>query len=112
MNTLQKSIEPEKISPFFDDWYKLEKEMNANLANRVKSPPALMEKGIDIYKALLAQCSTDEERVEPLNNAERLAFIEANPSHYAAFRQLQELFHEMQKKIASRRAMLGRQNKA
>lgn len=112
MNTLQKSIEPGKISPFFDVWYKLEEEINANLANRVKSPPAVMEEGVDLYKALLAHCSADKEQLEPLNNAERLAFIESNLSHYAAFRQLQELFNEMQKKLASRRAMLGRQNHA
>lgn len=65
-----------------------------------------IEQGISIYKALLEQCSSEEERLEPLNNKERLAFIEANSSSYAAFRQLQELFKEMEKKIASRRAIL------
>lgn len=110
MSTLQKSIEPEKITPFFTAWNKLEEEINSNLAKKVKIPEAMMEKGIDLFRSLLEQCSTDEDRLEPLNNAERLAFIEANPSHYAAFRQLQELFNEMGKKIASRRAMLGRQN--
>ncbi|HSJ37401.1 MAG TPA: hypothetical protein VK945_04235 [Planococcus sp. (in: firmicutes)] len=109
MNTLQKSIEQEKTSPFFISWVKLEKEIRVLISKRDKKADAFMTKGILIYKALLEQCSTEEEVLMPLNNAERLAFIEENPSNYAAFRQLQELFNEMDKKIASKRAMLGSQ---
>ena len=109
MNTLQKSIEQEKISPFFISWVKLEEEIKVLFGKREKSADVLMKDGIFLYKALLKQCSTEEECMMPLNNAERLAFVEENPANYAAFRQLQELFNEMHKKIASKRATLGRQ---
>ena len=109
MNTLQKSIEQEKISPYIISWDKLEEEIGVLFGKREQSADVLMTDGIVLYKALLEQCSTEEERLIPLNNAERLAFIEENPANYAAFRQLQELFNEMHKKIASKRARLGRQ---
>ena len=109
MNTLRKSIEQEKISPFFISWSKLEDEISLLLSKRDGSAVLPMKKGIAVYKALLEQCSTEEESLIPLNNAERLAFVDENHSTYAAFRQLQELFNEMHKKIASKRAMLERQ---
>lgn len=68
-----------------------------------------MTQGISVYQALLAQCISGEAHLEPLNNAERLAFVETNSTSYAAFRQLQELFNEMKKKIASKRASLEKE---
>lgn len=106
MNTLQKSIEKEKITPFFVSWAQLEEEVKVLHGSKQTSAAAKMKQGISVYKALLEQCSSVEERLEPLNNSERLKFIEENCSTYAAFRQLQELFNEMQKKIASKRAIL------
>ncbi|WP_052131402.1 YpoC family protein [Planococcus sp. CAU13] len=108
MNTLRKSIENEKITPYFVSWSQLEQEISLLFGNKTGNTEAKMKEGISLYKALLAQCSTEEERLEPLNNAERLKFIEENFATYAAFRQLQELFKEMQKKIASKRVILGK----
>lgn len=108
MSTLRKSIEQEAVDPFFISWSGLEEEIGGLFKKREGSTELPMKKGIAVYKALLEQCSTEEEQLMPLNNAERLAFVEENSSTFAAFRQLQELFNEMQKKIASRRASLGR----
>lgn len=106
MNTLRKSIEKEKTTPFYTKWSQLEQEISILHKEKEQNAGILMEQGIAIYKALLEQCSSEEEKLEPLNNQERLAFIGANSASYAAFRQLQELFKEMEKKIASRRATL------
>lgn len=106
MSTLRKSIEKEKISPYFSGWSELEEEIRAIFSNNEGRAELPMNKGIVLFKELLEQCRTSEECILPLNNAERLAFIEACPSKYAAFRQLSELFSEMQKKIASKRAAL------
>ncbi|WP_341201534.1 YpoC family protein, partial [Planomicrobium okeanokoites] len=54
--------------------------------------------------------SREIHMITPLNNEERLAFVEMNCRTFAAYRQLQELFNEMQKKIASKRAILNRNN--
>ncbi|WP_422123391.1 YpoC family protein [Planococcus sp. X10-3] len=106
MNTLQKLIEKDKIQPYYEEWNMLEKEIREIFSSRQQSAEASMNKGFYLYKALLAQCSTEDDSVVPLNHAERLEFIEANRSNYAAFRQLAELFKEMDKKLASKRAML------
>ncbi|TAA66786.1 YpoC family protein [Planococcus salinarum] len=108
MSTLRKSIEQEAVDPFFISWSRLEQEISVLFRKREGSAALPMKKGIAVYKNLLEQCTTEEERLMPLNNAERLAFVEENSSTFAAFRQLQELFNEMHKKIASRRARLGR----
>lgn len=107
MSKLLKSIEPDNISPFFDSWSRFEKEISALHVRKDNKSDFLMKQGIALYKALLQQCSGDSEKLEPLNNLERLTFVEDHPSSYAAFRQLQELFNEMHKKIASKRAMLN-----
>lgn len=108
MNRLQKSIDKENIKPFYDEWVILENILLEIFNNRKKGSEEFMIQGITLYKSLLNHCSADGEPFEPLNNAQRLQFIEANPSAYAAFRQLQELFKEMEKKLASKRAMLGK----
>ena len=108
MKTLRKSIEQAKIAPFYTAWAQLEKEIKYLHSSKKNSPAAQMTEGLILYKSLLKQCSSGEEKIEPLNNSERLAFIEANCSKYAAFRQLQELFNELHKKIASKRAILNK----
>ncbi|RAZ79077.1 YpoC family protein [Planococcus halotolerans] len=108
MKTLQRSIEKERISPFFEAWAKLDEDIRVLHVNKNSSPAALMNEGIIVYKSLLEQCSSDEEKIEPLNNNERLVFVESNCSTFAAYRQLQELFNEMYKKVASKRAILNR----
>ncbi|MFC3211452.1 YpoC family protein [Planomicrobium okeanokoites] len=108
MSTLQRSIEKEKIMPFFVLWTKLEEEIGIIHTSKRTDASLFMKQGISVYKALLEQCSSEEETLEPLNNDERLHFVESYTSTYAAFRQLQELFIEMQKKVAAKRAILNR----
>ena len=108
MITLRKSIEKNRIAPFYASWSQLEKEIALLHSTKERKAETEMIQGIEIYKALLEQCTAEDDKLEPLNNQERLAFIEANRSTYAAFRQLKELFDEMQKKIASKRAVLNR----
>lgn len=107
MSMLRKSIENDRIAPFYVSWSQLEKEISLLHSTKEKKAETEMKQGIELYKALLDQCTAEDEKLEPLNNSERLAFIEANRSTYAAFRQLNELFNEMQKKIASKRAILN-----
>ncbi|WP_349291328.1 YpoC family protein [Planococcus beigongshangi] len=103
---LRKSIDKEKVSPFFDSWSSVEQEIESLLSDRKRKIETEMTQGITIYQALLAQCSFGDTQLAPLNNVERLDFVMKNKNSYAAFRQLQELFTEMQKKIASKRAFL------
>lgn len=94
--------------PFYDSWSLLVEEINVLHRARKTSAQAKTQQGIVIFKDLLEQCTTDEFTLEPLNNAERLEFISENAASYAAFRQLQELFNELQKKIAAKRVMLSK----
>ena len=108
MNRLQKSIDKENIKPFYDEWLIVENKLQELFSTRKKGAEDYMIQGITLYKSLLNHCNADGEIIEPLNNAERLDFIEAKPASYAAFRQLQELFKEMEKKLAAKRAKFGK----
>ncbi len=108
MNKLQKSIEKEKVVPFFEAWSELEEDIRALHASKKSGASTLMNEGIILYKSLLDLCRSDDEKIEPVNNSERLDFVESNCQTFAAYRQLQELFSEMQKKIASKRAVLNK----
>lgn len=111
MSKLQKSIDKGNIKPFYDEWSIIETKLQELFSTRKKGAEQAMLEGIILYQSLLDQCNSDEERIEPLNHAERIQFIKANPSSYAAFRQLQELFKEMDKKLAAKRAMHGKLKK-
>ncbi|RNF40474.1 YpoC family protein [Planococcus salinus] len=105
MRLLQK-LTNEQLSFFYSRWRELKPALIDSITSKDSHQAGrLMQEGIQLYKELLAHC---EHAIEPLNGQERLAFIEQNRGRYAAFRQLDELFEEMKKKIASKRIQLHR----
>lgn len=102
---LSQKLTKEQVSPFFDRWHELQPAIAGAIQRRDGQATEWMTEGIRLYTGLLAHC---EYIIEPLNGKERLAFIEQNNGRYAAFRQLDELFEEMKKQIASKRIQLQR----
>lgn len=101
--TLSQKLTKESISPYFDQWEALSEEISAMHRNRQKHTGPPMHEGIELLKTLIEHC---DGQLIPMNGNERIQFIEQRPSNYAAFRQLDELFSEMKKKIASKRIQL------
>ncbi|TWT28343.1 YpoC family protein [Planomicrobium sp. CPCC 101110] len=102
----------ELIDPFFSEWEN-RSPVISELHKQRKQPKNEVEAGILLYRKLLAHCNKPEsasngQALMPVNGEERLAFIESNPGSFAAFRQLDELFKEMKKGIASKRVQLKR----
>ncbi|MCP2036330.1 hypothetical protein L1279_003372 [Planomicrobium sp. HSC-17F08] len=102
---LSQKLTKEAVEPFFNDWDSLKKSIEPSFRNRSRTGQQEMLNGIRLYKQLLAHCDFE---IIPLNGPERLSFIEQRPANFAAFRQLDELFSEMKKGIASKRIQLKR----
>lgn len=102
---LSQKLTKEAVEPFFNDWDSLKESIEPLFRNRSRTGQQEMLNGIRLYKQLLAHC---EFEIIPLNGPERLSFIEQRPANFAAFRQLDELFSEMKKGIASKRIQLKR----
>ncbi|MCJ1907395.1 YpoC family protein [Planococcus ruber] len=100
---LSQKLTKESVSPYFDQWAALAEELSSLHQKRSSGTAPLMLQGLDLLKELLAHCNGE---VIPMNGKERIQFIEQRPNNYAAFRQLDELFSEMNKKIASKRIRL------
>jgi hypothetical protein len=95
----------ETIDPYFAQWQRLRTELLSVHQQRSKSADELMAQGILLFTALLEECGGE---LAPLNCGERLSFVKAKPAQFAAFRQLDELFTEMNKKISSKRIQLNK----
>lgn len=100
---LSQKLTKESVSPYFDQWDVLAAEISSLHQNRSNQTAPKMLQGLNLFKALLAHC---EDRIIPVNGHERINFIEQRPGNYAAFRQLDELFSEMKKKIAAKRIQM------
>lgn len=100
---LSQKLTKESVSPYFDQWGVLAAEITSLHQNRSNQTAPQMLQGLDLFKALLTHC---EEQILPMNGHERIHFIEQRPGNYAAFRQLDELFSEMKKKIAVKRIQM------
>lgn len=100
---LSQKLTKESVSPFFEQWAVLAEEISNLHQNRSNQTAQQMMQGLDLFKALLTHC---EEQIFPMNGHERIHFIEQRPGNYAAFRQLDELFSEMKKKIAAKRIQM------
>lgn len=100
----------EQIDPYFLEWQRILMELAELHKQRDIRTKVVLEAGLEVYKRLLVHCreALQEEGFEPLNGSERLAFIEASPGTYAAYRQLAELFAELKKSIARKRIELKR----
>lgn len=84
-----------------EKWDKLKEELI--LLFKIKedmSRKVVMEKGMVLLATIL-----EEAEVSPINFKERFEFIKSNLTNYTAFRQLDELFKETKKKIASKRIL-------
>lgn len=101
----QKLIEHE-IAPFFAEWAVLREQLISLHGQRSRQAAGTAVDAIALYKRLLMHCSPFG--LVPVNGEERLRFVEASPGNYAAFRQLDELFLEMAKKIAGKRSRLNK----
>lgn len=104
MKVSQKLIK-ETIDPYFVQWQSLRTELLSAHQQRSKSTGGLMAQGIQLFTTLLEECGGE---LKPLNCRDRLSFINAEPAQFAAFRQLDELFAEMKKKISSKRIQLNK----
>lgn len=102
---LSQKLTKEAVEPFFNGWDSLKETIEPSFRDRDGTAQQELLNGIKLYKQLLAHCDFE---IIPLNGLERLAFIEQRPTNYAAFRQLDELFSEMKKGIASKRIQLKR----
>ncbi|GKW44721.1 YpoC family protein [Planococcus sp. NCCP-2050] len=100
---LSQKLTKESVSPYFDQWAVLTAEISSLHQNRSNQTAAQMLQGLELFKALLAHC---ENQILPMNGHERIHFIEQHLANYAAFRQLDELFSEMKKKIAAKRIQM------
>lgn len=100
---LSQKLTKENVEPFFIEWAKLKEAIENAHRNRDKKELDAMLRGITLYKQLLNHC---DSVIGPLNGMERLSFVEQRPANFAAFRQLDELFTEMRKLIASKRIQL------
>ncbi|MDN7225783.1 hypothetical protein QWY22_11765 [Planococcus liqunii] len=102
---LSQKLTKEAVEPFFNGWDSLKVTIESSFRNRDGTGRQELLNGIKLYKQLLAHCDFE---ITPLNGPERLAFVEQRPTNFAAFRQLDELFSEMKKGIASKRIQLKR----
>lgn len=102
------TLSEDEVSPFFEQWEQLSKQIYEAHDKRNEEAASLMVKGIQLFEQLVMNTSvsnsteilSDDYEVLPVNGLERLAFIKSRPGQYACFRQLDELFKEIKKKIA------------
>lgn len=98
----------EVITPYFEQWEQLSKQIFEAHDQRNGEAAPLMVEGIQLFEKLVINSSItnstemlrEEYEVLPVNGLERLAFIKSRPGQYACFRQLDELFKEIKKKMA------------
>ncbi|PYF06902.1 YpoC family protein [Ureibacillus chungkukjangi] len=103
------SIAKEAVEPYFEQWNDLSEQIHKAHDLRNGEAKTLMEKGIDLFESCILNCSEtafqtinekEDYEVLPINGMERLQFIKMRPGQYACFRQLDELFKELKKRLA------------
>lgn len=94
-------LNKEDVIPFFTKWLALRTQLESHFIQRTKVADDLMEDGIRLLRELIDLA----DGTYPLNFEERFRFIQQNNKTYAAFRQLDELFKETEKKLARRFVM-------
>lgn len=104
-----KAIQKDDVEPFFTRWQELSILIHQAHDQRNDEARSLMEKGILLFEQCILTCSEMEQQafiemeeyeVLPINGMERLLFIKARPGQYACYRQLDELFKELKKRLA------------
>ena len=104
-------IQKEVVDPYFEQWELLSGTIHDAHQRRAKvEAQELMQQGILLFEQCVLHCSesdgevglNEQEQYEvlPINGMERLLFIKARPGQYACYRQLDELFKELKKRLA------------
>ncbi|MBD8025191.1 hypothetical protein H9636_00845 [Ureibacillus sp. Re31] len=103
------AIQKERVEPYFAQWEELSLLIHQAHDQRSGEAKTLMEKGISLFEECVVNSSycneqtvneNEEYEVLPINGMERLSFIKARPGQYACYRQLDELFKELKKRLA------------
>ncbi|MGM0897404.1 MAG: YpoC family protein [Bacillota bacterium] len=97
----RKSID-QAVSPFYEEWAALSQDIKSCFDQEASDCSALIAEGCQLYEALkkVLDDLLGSSAPSPLNENERLAFIQSTKSAHAASRQLGQLFGELKKKIA------------
>ncbi|TQR19743.1 YpoC family protein [Psychrobacillus vulpis] len=82
------------------EWKKIREKLVTLYKENDSSKGEFMEKGISLLEDIVSK-NTD---ASPINMEERFHFIKSNKHIYTAFRQLDEMFKETEKRIASLKA--------
>jgi hypothetical protein len=104
------------IQDGFLDWKNLESNIEELIKIREKQETAkLMDKGISLFNKLLLLVNNMESNLEnipfkelkikPINAEERLNFIQGRQGSFHSFKQLVELFKELEKQYAKKASL-------
>ncbi|WP_042475171.1 YpoC family protein [Bacillus ndiopicus] len=100
-------ISQEAVDNWYTKWDELRLQIHAAHAARNGQAKQWMLQGIAHFTEFLTAASDVSSydaqasyELLPLNGAERLAFVQANPAQYASYRQLDELYKETKKRCA------------
>lgn len=101
MSLSQKSIN-DAVSPYYDSWQELSRDIDDCFKQQPARCRELISNGYTLYAELKQTLIRlfGESSPAPLNEEERLSFVYQSKSAHAAFRQLEQLFRELKKKIA------------
>ncbi|GLC86998.1 YpoC family protein [Lysinibacillus piscis] len=99
------ALAKEHVEAWFNEWLILEAKIHAAHTARSGEAAVFMQEALIVFQRLLIEVG---EELLPINGAERLAFIQAKPSQYACYRQLDELFKETKKRSARLRLQADR----
>ncbi|HLG27574.1 MAG TPA: hypothetical protein VI423_07295 [Paenisporosarcina sp.] len=109
MIRFDKNSQKEHINAIIQQWSAVKDRIQSAYEQKDKEVHSHMLLAIALYQKLLVEASETDVfdpgelrnyEVLPLNGEERFEFIATQLSHYAAYRQLNELFEETKKKIA------------
>lgn len=98
-------LRKEDFIPIFANWSVIRRQLEKLYKEREKDNLDLMEEGIELLSNLFVMA----DGTYPLNYEERFNFVQKSHKSYAAFRQLDELFKETEKKLARRFIMESRE---
>ncbi|MCM3599816.1 hypothetical protein M3175_03660 [Robertmurraya korlensis] len=100
----------------FLEWKSIERQLEELIKIREKQETALlMEKGLSLFHKMLLlvnnlehipeNVSLKEIKIKPINVEERLDFIEGRQGSFHSFKQLAELFKELEKQYAKKASL-------
>lgn len=100
----------------FLEWKNLERKLEELFKIREKQETALlMDKGLSLFHKVLLlvnnkehipeQVSLKEFKIKPINVEERLSFIQGRQGSFHSFKQLVELFKELEKQYAKKASL-------